>query len=62
MYKRLKEQNSSYLKRTDWKYDNRRYINTEFMHKWHLIGDKRDRMLTLEPRRFMNKECLRARL
>ena len=62
MHKKPKEQNSSYLKRIDWKYNNRRYINAEFMHKWHLIKAKREGMLTLELGRFINKECFRGRL
>ena len=45
----------------DWELDNKRYINAEFMYKWHLIGDKKDGMLTLELGRFINKECLRGR-
>jgi len=61
MYRRLKEQNSSYLKRTDWKYNNRRYINAEFMYRWHLIEAKRKGILTLKLGRFINKECLRGR-
>ena len=32
------------------------------MYKWHLIEAKREGMLTLEPGRFINKECLRGRL
>ena len=62
MYKQPKEQNSSYLKRTDWEYNNKRYINAEFMHKWHLIEAKKEKMLTLELGRFMNKKCLKGRL
>ena len=62
MYKKLKEQNSSYLKRIDWKYNNKRYINAKFMHRWHLIEAKREGMLTLKLRKFINKECLRDRL
>ena len=62
MYRQLKKQNSSYLKRIDWELDNKRYINTKFMYKWHLIEAKREGILTLKPRRFINKECLRGRL
>ncbi len=62
MHRQLKEQNSSYLKQTDWEYDNKRYINAEFMYRWHLMEAKREGMLTLKPGRFINKECLKGRL
>ncbi len=61
MHKRLKEQNRSYLKRIDWELDNKRYINTEFIYRWHLIEAKREGILTLELGRFLNKECLKGR-
>ncbi len=61
MYKRLKKQNGSYLKKIDWELDNKRYINIEFMHKWYLIEAKRERMFILELGRFLNKKCLRGR-
>ncbi len=61
IHKKLKEQNSSYLKRMDWRYNNRRYINTKFMYGWHLIEAKREGMFILELERFINKEYLRGR-
>ncbi len=62
IHRRPKEQNSSYLKRTDWRYDDRRYINAKFMHRWHLIKAKKEKMLTLKLERFINEKCLRGRL
>ena len=61
IYKRLKEQNRSYLKRIDWELDNKRYINIEFMHGWNPIEVKREGIVTLELGRFLNKEYLRGR-
>ena len=61
MHKRLKEQNSSYLKRIDWKYNNKRYINAEFIYRQHPTKVKREGMLTIELRQFINKEYLRGR-
>ena len=45
----------------NWELDKKRYINIEFMYKWHLIEAKRERMLTLELGRFLNKEYLKGR-
>ena len=61
MHRQLKEQNSNYPKRIDWKYNNKRYINAEFMHKWYLIKIKQEKMLTIKPGRFINEKCLRGR-
>ena len=62
MYKQLKEQNSSYLKRADWELNNKRYINAEFMYRWHPIETKREGILTLKLGKFINKESLKGRL
>ena len=62
IYTALKASNTRYLKRIDWKYDNRRYINAKFMYRWYPIEAKREGMLTLKPRKFINKECLKGRL
>ena len=61
IYRRLKEQNGSYLKRNNWELDNKRYIKVEFMHRWYLIEAKREGIFTLELGRFLNKEYLRGR-
>ena len=61
MHRRPKEQNGSYLKRNNWELDNKRYINAEFMHRWHLTKVKQKGILTIEPGWFINKECLRGR-
>ena len=37
-------------------------MNAEFIYRWYLIEAKREGMLTLEPGRFINKECLKGRL
>ena len=46
----------------DWELDDKRYINTEFIYKWHPIEAKREGIITLKLGRFINKECLRGRL
>ena len=61
MHKWPKKQNSSYLKRTDWKYDNKRYINVKFIYRWYLIKAKREGIFTLKLGRFINKEYLKGR-
>ena len=62
IYKRPKEQNSSYLKRTDQKYNNKRYINAKFIYRQYPIKAKREGMLTLKLGRFINKKYLKGRL
>ena len=46
----------------DWEYNNKRYINIEFIYRQYLIEAKREGILILELGRFINKEYFRGRL
>ena len=45
----------------DQELDDKRYINTEFIYRQHLVKTKRKKIFTLKPGRFINKECLKGR-
>ena len=55
----LKIKNSRFLKRMDWKGEER-YQNAKFMHGWYLILEQILGELIMEPRRFLTEICLRG--
>jgi len=61
IYAALKANNIRYPKRTDWGPGEWRYKNAKFMHGWHSISKQSNGDLTIKPRRFLTKECIKGR-
>ena len=59
MYKMLKVKNSRFLKRMDWKGEER-YWNVKFMYSWYLISEQTLRELIIKLGRFLIKICFRG--
>src|SRR6266702_7104367 len=60
IYKMPKVKNSRFLKRMDWKGEER-YWNVKFMYSWYLTSEQTPEELIIEPRRFLIEICLRGR-
>ena len=60
MYKMPKVRNSRFLKRMDWKGEER-YWNAKFIYSWHPISEQILKELAIEPGRFLIKIYFRGR-
>ena len=56
----LKASNTKYLKRTDWRLEKQKYKDAKFIYKWHLTLNQNKGELTMKPRRFLTKECIKG--
>ena len=59
-YAILKASNTRYLKRIDWRLEERRYKDVKFMHRWYLTPNQNEKELTIKSKRFLTEECIRG--
>ena len=60
IYVALKANNARYLKRINWRLEEKRYRDAKFIYRWYLILKQNDRELMIKPRRFLTEECIKG--
>ena len=58
IYKALKAKNKKYLVRIYQTLDKRKYRNTKYIYRWHLVDSIELNELILQPGRYLTEECL----
>ncbi len=59
IYKTVKVKNSRFLEKINWR-GKKKYWNAKFIYSWHLTTKQILGELTIKPKRFLIKACLRG--